>query len=154
LDKGLHVPNMFSQIERPRHLGGAALLASARGELEEAVRLAEEAREYAVARELRQYFPLTALIQGKVRAAAGQIEPALTALAQAAAEAKALGMRPVLWQAYTAAAGVLETAGRQPEAEAKRVQARAVVAEIADLIHDQELRNAFLGNAFAKIPGG
>jgi class 3 adenylate cyclase/tetratricopeptide (TPR) repeat protein len=154
LDKGLHVPNMFSRIERPRHLGGTALLACTQGELEEAVSLADEAREYAEARQLRQHYPLTALIQGKVRAAAGQSERALAALDQAVLEAETLRMRPILWQAHTAAAEVLEAAGRLPEAEAKRAQARGVVAEIGDLIHDRKLRTAFLGNALEKITGG
>jgi tetratricopeptide (TPR) repeat protein len=101
LDKALSVPNTYSMIERPRHLVGGAQLAAAQGDWERALSLANDAREYAEARELRQHYPLTALTQGIVNAAAGHSEAALAALDQARSEAEAANMRPILWQVHS-----------------------------------------------------
>lgn len=151
LQKGLNYPNMFMRLERPRHLSGAALLASSRGEHEEAVRLAIEARDYAQARGMRHHYPLTDLIKGKVLVANGEFEAGLEALELAESEALELDMRPVVWQARAQAAIALEASGQKDLAEEKRTAAKAMVVEIANLFADQNLREAFLHNALGKI---
>ncbi len=148
---GLSYPNMFMLLERPRHLSAAALLASTKGEHGEAVSLAAEGRAYAEERGMCHLYPLSALIHGKVLIANGEIEAGLEALEQAESEALELGMRPIVWQARAAAADVLVTTGQTKQAEAKREAAKAMVAEIANLFEDQDLREAFLRNALVKI---
>lgn len=151
IQKGLNYPNMFMRLERPRHLAGAALLANARNELDNAVRLAGEARAYAQERGMRHIYPLTTLIEGKVLLARGEIEASLQALEQAEREALLLGMRPIVWQARAAAAEALEVVGQNEQAEEKRAAARAMVEEIAALFQNQDLREAYLRNALGKI---
>jgi tetratricopeptide (TPR) repeat protein len=144
LDKALSVPNTYSMIERPRHLIGGARLAAAQGDWERALSLANDARAHAEERELRQHYPLTALTQGIVNAAAGHSEAALAALDQARGEAEASNMRPILWQAHAAAAGALSDLGRHQAAEQHRAAAEKILTEIADLFEDQELRQVYL----------
>ena len=50
-----------------------------------------------------------------------------------------------------AAADALVRSGRMKQAGAKRAAAKAMVAEIADLFSDGDLRQAFLINALEKI---
>jgi class 3 adenylate cyclase/tetratricopeptide (TPR) repeat protein len=151
LEKSLNYPNTFSLLEEPRSLGGMALLHCTRGELDEAARLAREARQSAEEHGLQHLYPLTALIQGKVLAACGEWEASLAALQQARDEAGALGMRPVIWQAHAAAVEVETAAGRLEQADAERSAAESIVIELAGEFEDQELREAFLRNALAKI---
>jgi len=152
LQKGLSFPNLFMLLDRPRHLSGLALLACARNEFDEAVRLADEARANAEEHGLRQQVPQIALIQGKVLAARRDYQEAVAALEIAEQEAEKLGMRPIVWQARAAAAEVLTALGKASQAEEKRQAAQALVVEIADLFEAQDLRAAFLQNAMSKIP--
>lgn len=151
IQKGLNYPNMFMRLERPRHLAGAALLARARGDLDEAIDQAEAARAYAEERGMRHLYPLTALVKGQVLVSRGETDVGLVALEQAEAEAGRLGMRPVIWMARAAMAQALAAGGRSEQAQAKRVAAKAMVQEIAGLFEDRDLRQAFLSNALAKI---
>jgi class 3 adenylate cyclase/tetratricopeptide (TPR) repeat protein len=151
LQQGLNYPNMFMRLERPRHLSGAALLALVRGQLDEALRLADEGRAYAEERGMRHLYPLTGLIKGKVLVARGDLDAGLAVLDQAEAEATELNMRPLVWQARAAAADALVRSGRMEQAGEKRAAAKAMVAEIADLFSDGDLRQAFLINALEKI---
>ena len=151
LEKGLNYPNTFMWLERPRNLAGAALLACARGELDEALRRAEEARAFAEERQMRYLYPLTSLVRGKVLLARGEIEASLENLERAEEEARSLGMRPYVWQAQVAAAEALEAAGLVEQAESRRAQAKAMAEEIAGLFEDQELREAYRRNVLAKI---
>ena len=139
LQKGLSFPNMFILLERPRQLSGTALLACARGEFYEAVRLAEEARADAEEHGLRHLYPLTAFIHGKMLAANGDHNQALASLTLAEQEAHELGMRPLTWQTRAAAAEVLTALGQASQAEEKRQAAQAMVQEIADLFQEQDL---------------
>jgi tetratricopeptide (TPR) repeat protein len=151
LEKGLNTPNLYSRIERPRHLAGAALLACSQGDLQKALNLADEGRAYAEERQLRQHYPLTALTQGKVRAAAGQHEQALPVFEQAIREAQAMQMRPILWQANAAAAQALLVTGRRQDAWQAWAAAKEVVGEIGNLFQDVELRQAYLASVQASI---
>jgi class 3 adenylate cyclase/tetratricopeptide (TPR) repeat protein len=152
LEKGLNTPNSFHMLERPRILAGMAMLSRAQGKVEKALDLADQARAYAEEHQLHQHYPLTALIQGRVRAAAGQPELALSALDQAKQESRVMRMRPILWQAHAKSAEMLTNVGRIQEAKQERIIAEDVVAEIASQIENLELRQAFFNNVMAKIP--
>ena len=151
IEKGLNTPNLYMRLERPHHLAGAALLASARDEHAEAIRRAEEARAYAEEHGMRYVYPLLSLIMGKVLVKAGQAEAGLAWLGQAEAEALEFGMRPVIWQARAAAAQLLAEAGQPEKAAAKRAAAEAMALEIANLFQEEELRAAYLRNVLPKI---
>jgi ATP/maltotriose-dependent transcriptional regulator MalT len=142
--KGLNHPSLFILLERARLLSGSALLALDRGELEEAARLAAEAQAFAQENQMHHLLPLTHLTQGKVFAAQDDVEAALSAFEQSEAGAKALNMRPYVWQAQLAAAELQEAAGRTGEAGVKRAEAGQVIQEIAGLLEDENLRQAYL----------
>jgi tetratricopeptide (TPR) repeat protein len=148
--KGLSQPSFFILLERARLLAGLALLALTRGDSGEAARLAAEAQAFAEEKGMRHVLPLTQLTQGRVLAAQGDVQSALTALDEAEAGAQALEMRPYIWQACLAAAEVLETAGRLEEAQAKHQVARAMIQEIGDMIGDKTLRQAYLDSTLDK----
>src|SRR3990172_1771212 len=127
LKKGLSYPTIFSNLERPRHLAGAGLLACIRGNLDEALGLVEQAQAYAQERAMRHQYPLIALIAGQVRLARGEVEQSLASFQQAVTDARVLNMRSMLWQAYNWEAQALVAAGRDDQARARRDQARAEV---------------------------
>ena len=152
-DKGLHVPTMFTLIEQPRLLAGAALLACARGEFDQALRLAEEAYAYATERRMRHVLPLTSLTIGKIRVARGELEAGSQEFDGAESGALALGLRPLAWQAQAAAGDALAAAGQKQSALEKRTAAQALVIEIADQISDTDLRFTYRRSALAKVWG-
>jgi predicted ATPase/class 3 adenylate cyclase len=151
IEKGLNTPNLYMNLERPHHLAGAALLASARDEHSEAIRWAEQARAYAEERGMRYVYPLISLVMGKVQVKAGQAEAGLANLERAESEALEYTMRPVIWQARARAAQALAEAGETEKAAEKRAGAEAMVMEIAALFQDEELRAAYLKNVLPKI---
>ena len=150
-EKGLNYPTMFMMIERPRHLAGAALLASQRGKHAEALNLAEEACGYAEERSMRNLVPLMRLTLGKVQAAAGYHEAALQQFAIGAERARELSMRPVLWQAQLAAARSLDALDRSDEARIQQVAAIATIDEITTMFRDQTLATEFRTAALARV---
>ena len=68
-------------------------------------------------------------------------------------EALALEMRPYVWQACVASADVLAAAGREDEAQAKRIAARVIIEEIGGMLNDPTLRQAYLESALPKAAG-
>lgn len=149
--KGLHRPTIFYLLERARILAGAALLALNRDEFDEAERLAGEARTYAEERKMRHMYPLTSLTMGKVKFASGHLKAALEKFDRAEAEAKPLGLRPMILDARLAQAEVLSTSGQNEEAITKQNQAQDMVKEIAALFHDETLRSEYLWNKMGKV---
>jgi tetratricopeptide (TPR) repeat protein len=149
--KGLNYPTMFMYVEKARLLAGSALLALARGESDEAHRLAKEALAYAQEKGMRNMYPLTYLTIGKAQARQGELDAALESFERAEEEAMGLNMRPYVWQSRVAAAESLESAGRTEEAQVKRDGARAMIEEISDLIEDEELRSTYLKSALDKV---
>jgi tetratricopeptide (TPR) repeat protein len=149
--KGLNYPTMFMLVERPRYLAGSALLALTRGEPDQALELAIEARSYAGERQMRHLYPFLDLILGRVYAARGENEQALDQFRISESEAQELDFRPLMWQAQIGASGALEMLGRKPEAEAIRLSARGVVHEIGSQIEDERLREAYLQSQSKKI---
>jgi tetratricopeptide (TPR) repeat protein len=150
-DKGLHVPTMFTLIEQPRLLAGAALLACQHGDLDHALSLAQEADSYATQRRMRHLLPLTSLTLGKINAARGELDSAGQAFQKAESEARSMGMRPLAWQAMAAAGDALAAANQIEPALLKRTAAQALVIEIADQISDLDLQHRYRKSALAKI---
>ena len=58
-----------------------------------------------------------------------------------------MGMRPIVWQTCAESAHALAALGRQAEAEAKRDDAQAMIAEITGLFKDPGLRGKFVESA-------
>jgi len=150
-EKGLNVPTMFMYLEKPRLLAGQALLALARGELAKASQHAESALALARQKNMQHILPLTYSTMGKVLTAQGKVEEALAAFEQAESAALKLGMRPAIWESQLAAAKLLEQEERSEEAQVKLTSARTTIAEIAGLLEDKTLREAYLSNTMAKI---
>jgi tetratricopeptide (TPR) repeat protein len=149
--KGLNVPTMLMYQERPRLLVGAALVALARNQPDEAARYTQQAREFTEDRQMRWLYPLVALTEASVSAARGESDRALEHFARAEELALQMQMRPIVWQARAGAAQALDTLGRSGEADAERRAARSLIAEIADLFQDQGLRASFMESASRKI---
>jgi tetratricopeptide (TPR) repeat protein len=152
IQKGLNYPTIFSLMERPRLLAGAALLALRKGEIWEARHLIDEARVYTDERTMKHVRPLISLIAGKVYRALAEVEKSLQLFEAAEAEALTMNMRPIVWQARAAAAGLLEASGQHEAAGARSDAALAMVKEIASLFRDPDLRAAYLDNVMEKFP--
>jgi class 3 adenylate cyclase/tetratricopeptide (TPR) repeat protein len=146
IQKGLNYPNSYMLLERPRQLAAAALLANAKGDQATAIRRAEQACQEARKSAMQDMYPFTSLVLGQMLLAAGDCKASLETLKQAEAEARALEMRPVLWQASLEMAKALDRLGEADQAETMRNQARAVAEEIAGLFADPALRQAYLEN--------
>jgi ATP/maltotriose-dependent transcriptional regulator MalT len=101
-------------------------------------------------KQMQHVLPLTYSTLGRVLAAQGEVAQALEAFAQAESAALKLGMRPAIVQSRLAAASVLKSAGREEEANEKRVKAQATIEEIAALFQDEALRQAYLNNTREK----
>ena len=136
-------------LERPRQLAAAALLANAKGEQATAIRRAEEACQEARKSAMQHFYPFTSLVLGQLLVTRGEYDAGLEALKQAETEARALEMRPILWQASLEMAKALDGLGKVEQAKAKLGEARKVVEEIAGLFKDQELRQAYMENVKA-----
>ena len=149
--QGLNYPNIFDRLERPRHLVGAALLAAQRGDLQEALRLAEEGRAYAETTKLGHLLPFTLLYLGRMLLSGGEFAVSLEIFEQAEELAGKMGMRPILWQVRAGAARALDAAGDEPGAERKRAEAQDLILDIAGQFGKQELRDAYLRSALGKI---
>ena len=149
--KGLHHPTLFIEVERPRLLTGSALLAQARGDLEQACSLVLEAIDFAQERKMRHILPLTYLTLGKIQAQQGRTAEALTNLAAAEAAALEMGMRPIIWQTRAAAAELLQANGDEAGAAAQWAAAQEMVDEIAGLMMDEQLRESYLRSMRSKV---
>ena len=147
--KGLNFPSVTINLERPRLLVGAALVALESGRLDEARKSVAEAKAFAEQHEMKNLYPLVFLAEGRVTEALGQAERALIAFARAEEVALPMNMRPIVWQACARTARALAAAGREEEAKAKHGQAKVMAQEIASLFADEALRERFVENAAA-----
>ncbi|MDX1415533.1 MAG: AAA family ATPase [Candidatus Promineifilaceae bacterium] len=149
--QGLHQKSMFMEVERPRLLAGAAQLALSRGDLEQAQTLAEEALVFAQEKKMRHMLPLASLTMGKVLSQHGDYEAAQSFLEESEQDAQELNFRPILWQARLALAELFELRGEHPAASTKRAAAKKTIQEIADLIEDATLREAYLQSTMRSL---
>ena len=145
--KGLTIPSTQGWLNRPELLIGLADVALAQDDLDEAARHIGEARQYVDDRAMKHFYPAVAFAEARLSLARGDHEQALAQLAQAEAQALAMGMRPIVWQTRAESANVLARLGRMAEAAAKRSDAQAMIAEIAGLFKDERLRAKFVESA-------
>jgi hypothetical protein len=74
-------------------------------------------------------------------------------LRAAQASAHAQGLRPLLWRICLALGKLYHSQERQEEAEQAFSTARALIEELAANVPDQRLRERFLSQATAMLPG-
>ena len=150
-EKGLTVPTAFRYLARPLLLVGSAFVALGGGDVSEAGRLAQEAREFGEERSMKHFYPLLALAGAQVSIASGEPQRGLESLNRAETLALEMGMKPWAWQAQTGAAGVLTSLGQDAAAAEKRSAALGTVNEIAALFEDQALQSMYLEDTLKKI---
>ncbi|RLT39319.1 MAG: zinc-ribbon domain-containing protein [Chloroflexi bacterium] len=151
--RGLEIPTITSNLERPRLLVGAALAALDLRDADAARNYVALAHDYAQEHGLVYLHPLVAYAQGCVAEGRGETDAALAALARAERKGQSLGMRPLIWQARACAARVLRTAGRTEEAGLQAASAWEMAQEIGAIFQNPELSATFLAYAQARIYG-
>ena len=149
--KGLEIPTITGQLERPRLLVGAARVELDTGNVDRAAQMIAEARVFAEDNSLKFVFPLVACAAGAVAEAQGDLESARVSYSRAEADAIEMGMRPLIWQARVGAARVFAALGQHSEADAKRAAAQDQVDEIGALFENEDLRSKFLESAQAQV---
>jgi class 3 adenylate cyclase/tetratricopeptide (TPR) repeat protein len=149
--KGLERPTMFKLLERPRYLAGSALLALKEHRLEDALRFAEEARQYVEERKMAHLAPFIALVLGQVHAKRNEPAVALDHFERAARLAGPLGFRPVRWQALDGMGRAMAALGKRAEAQAAHQQALEIIGEIGGEIQDPALRDRYLKSARSQV---
>ena len=125
---------------------GRAYLARARGDLSQALQLAETliaAAESVAPANADEPVPMLLLLRGRVYADLGRLELAEGDFRPAIQAASTHGERPLVWRLRTALAQVLERQGRQDEAAQEFERARAMAAELADGLPDAKLQANF-----------
>jgi tetratricopeptide (TPR) repeat protein len=142
-ERTLTVPTTFWLLERPRVLAGSALVKLSRGDTDGAAGQIRDARAFARERDMRQFDPLLSFVEGQIAFACGDLPGALQKLETAVAEARTMGMRPLIVQALEAQVQVLTLMERPAEAEERGRQARALVEEMRAAIHDPEMLASF-----------
>ncbi|MBI4306864.1 MAG: AAA family ATPase [Chloroflexi bacterium] len=148
---GLTRPSAPMYLVEPFLIAGRALVALAKGEAAEAVRLAAEAEQSASKHGMKNCEPMLGLVSGRIEAARGRLSEALARFESAEAAAVAMKMLPMVWQARVAAAGILKAQGRQEEAGVRSAEARAAIDDIAGDFKDVTLREQFLRGALARF---
>jgi tetratricopeptide (TPR) repeat protein len=141
--RGLDSPSTLMHLETPRYLAGLALVALARGELEQALEKITEARAYAFERGIKHLYPFIEWIQGSVQQANAMHEAALDSHTRGEQLALKMGMRPMVMKNRLGAAAALESLGRAAEAAQQRTAALEMFDEIARLFADPDMRAKF-----------
>ncbi|MBI3741511.1 MAG: AAA family ATPase, partial [Chloroflexi bacterium] len=149
--KGANYPGFMILLNKPRNLGGSALVALARKNFEDANKLIAEARAFAEEHAMKFEYPFLTIVDGMIRAARGDQSGALEKFTHAENLAQEMGMRVALLQARIATARVLAQMGKKTQADAKRKDARAMVDEIARLFKDEEMKRAFVESAGKRL---
>jgi tetratricopeptide (TPR) repeat protein len=142
-ERGLTVPTSFWLMERPRLLIGSAMVRLARGDVDGASELIEQARAYAEERSMRHVEPMVAFALGQTCFASGDLIGAMEQFDRAADLAGKMRMRPLVVEALDAAINVLGHLGRDVEAERYRVRLREAVEDIRGQIKDPEMLQSF-----------
>ena len=150
-EKGLTIPTVPGNLERPRLLIGSALVALSRHDMNEAERLLREARALIQQHAMKNFEPLLLNAEAKLHRASGDLEEALALLLRAETLAREMGLRPLVWRSASAAAAILAELNRDGEAEEKRRSAQAMIEEIAAIFEDSTLSQKFIDNAQSQI---
>jgi class 3 adenylate cyclase/tetratricopeptide (TPR) repeat protein len=150
-EKSLHNQDSMIYFVRPFILTGRALVALARGELEEATAEVVEGLNYVEERKMREFYPMLALTGGQVSLARGEQKRALKQFNRAEELGSRMTVRPLIWQAQAGAAKALAALGQESEAALKKQQALATIDEIAARFQDYALRDIYLQTTAKKL---
>jgi tetratricopeptide (TPR) repeat protein len=130
---------------------GPTLLAEAQGQLmmrkreyDDAIRLADLAREALKRGNNRAYLPYALHLKGKALLEKGELDAAYQELTRARAECDAMDSRHPLWPILFDLCRLETQRGNPAQAEALRAEAQSVVEFIAEHIDDPSLRDSFL----------
>jgi tetratricopeptide (TPR) repeat protein len=149
--KGLTIPTILSNLERPRLLVGAANLAISQKNVPEAERLLKEARDFVDEKGLKCHDSIVTLAQASLSVAQGQQEEALAHLKRMEDAAQEEGLAPYLWQARAQSFEIMNRLGHQGEAEVVRGKALATIDKMGKQFEDENMRKLFLENAMEKL---
>ncbi len=114
------------------------------GQPEIATRLADDLLDYLERFHVKQFRSEAMLLKAKALLAQNQPGEANKILAEASREAEALSTQPIFWQVLDSQAEALEGLNKADQAVAKRDQARAILATLADSIPVDEDQATFL----------
>lgn len=145
--RALNHPSFYRIVMKPRSWLGLAELAIRRGDYDAAQEWINQARALSTETQMQPFEAAVTLSQAELYAAQGQPERALDAFADAESRALALQLRPIVLRARLGAAAALEALGESTRADEKRALARVMIQEMANLMQDSDLRQAFLAHA-------
>ena len=151
--KGLSFPTTMMHLLRSKLLVGATRVALAKGDNNLAANLLQEARTFTEERGMRDLYPLITFTNAQLLTTRGEVDDALEQYDLAEASALEMNMRPLVWQARSAAGQILSDSGRHVEADQKRRQAQVTIDEMGELIDDETLRSQFLESHTQKTWG-
>ncbi len=97
--------------------------------------------------------PRLSKVRGEALAALGRGAEAEAALRGAQEAAHAQGLRPLFWRICVALGKFYQTQAHQEEAEQAFATAWTIIEELAANVPDQRLREHFLSQATAMLPG-
>jgi len=148
---GLTVSTALKYLARPHALIGAAFVALAGSDVDEADKLVTEAHSFVQERGMKHMEPLVSLARAQVNVARGEAEQALESLVQTETLAQQMQMRPLVLQARLGAAQVLAAMGQAENQEVKLGEARDMIEEIGGLFQDEDMRRLYVENATSKL---
>jgi class 3 adenylate cyclase/tetratricopeptide (TPR) repeat protein len=145
------VRSNIQRLPGPIHFAAAAhvellrgRLASARGDHDRAVEIADTVLEWLRRLAVRPFLPAALLLRGSALLAGGDQAQAEIALIDARSEAERLGFRAVLWRIDGKLSDISAAGGDAARAAEFRDEARNVIERIVESINDAELRASFL----------
>lgn len=92
-------------------------------------------------------------LRGQAMSALGRPGEAEVIFKAAQETAEKQDVKPILWRIHISLGKLLRTRGRREEAEAHFAAAREIIAELAGKVPDSELRDNFVSQALAMMPG-
>jgi ATP/maltotriose-dependent transcriptional regulator MalT len=142
-ERGLTENSSDGQLNRPRFCLGRAAAYLVQGEIERALSLVDEARQYSQERGLQNYYAAIDLLDARLSTERGDQKKALQLAAQAEEQARRLGQRPLALQACRIQAELLDAHGDVAAAQAKQQQVEQLVGEMAALFTDPNLAELY-----------
>jgi tetratricopeptide (TPR) repeat protein len=115
-----------------------------KGDVEKALRFAEECLQLAVPTESRKNIVKGWRLQGQAFRLQGRLAEAEAVLQKAITLAKEIGNPPQLWKTYQALGDLYERQGATDQARSAYASAIEVIEGMASRLQDQEIKRVFL----------